>query len=195
MHRFAISDITGLLLAGGQGARMGGADKGFVAYEGRPLVEWALERLRPQVGAVMISANRNIERYAAYGCPVVSDDARDSYAGPLAGLIAGLRACPTALLAVVPCDTPHFPVDLVATLAAALADPAVPLAFAATDVREHPVFMLCRRAARAQLADYFAKGGRAIRDWQRGIGAVQVLFPDETAFANINTPDDLDAAR
>lgn len=183
--------ITGLILAGGQGSRMGGADKGLLPLQGRPLAAWTLDRLAPQVDRLIISANRNIDEYAAFGHPVVSDADPGSYDGPLAGLLAGLLACATPLLAAVPCDAPRFPADLVEKLARALGASQAPLAYAATPVRTHPVFMLCRRKALPSLEDFLAQGHRKIAYWHDELNAVKVMFPDESAFANINTPEDM----
>lgn len=182
---------TGLVLAGGRGQRMGGRDKGLLSWRGRPLVAHALERLQPQVSALMISANRNPDTYADFGVPVISDRTPD-YAGPLAGLQAGLTACTTPLLAVVPCDVPGFPHDLVAHLRAALEKTEAPVAYVATAEREHYTFMLCRREVLPGLEDFLSSGDRKIRLWLDRCGAVQARFPDESAFANFNRPEDLD---
>jgi molybdopterin-guanine dinucleotide biosynthesis protein A len=112
-------DITGVILAGGEGRRLGGVDKGLQELRGRPMVQWVLERLAPQVDTVLISANRNLQRYAAFGCPVLPDRIPD-FAGPLAGLHAALTQAATPLVATVPCDSPFLPADLVARLHAAL---------------------------------------------------------------------------
>ena len=108
--------ITGLVLAGGRGSRMGGVDKGLQPHLGVPLAAHALARLRPQVGSVMINANRNLAEYRAMGAPVWPDALPD-YPGPLAGFLTGLEHCDTPFLVSVPCDSPHFPTDLVARLA------------------------------------------------------------------------------
>src|ERR1700721_4328517 len=112
-------DITGLILAGGRGSRMGGVDKGLQMYRGRPLAQHALERLRPQVGQVMVNANRNQETYRALNVAVWPDQVPD-FPGPLAGMLAGLAHCDTAFLATAPCDPPNFPLALVARLAGGL---------------------------------------------------------------------------
>ena len=189
MHkRHAHDDITGLILAGGQGTRMGGADKGLVEFRGKPLIEYALTRLAPQVGRLVISANRNTERYAALGAPVVTDLMPD-FPGPLAGLLAGLHACRTPRLVCVPCDVPRFPVDLAARLTAAL-DPA-PAAYAVTPQREHPIFLACGVHVRKDLEATLKAGERRVGAWLAHIGAVPVSFDDETAFANFNRHVDL----
>lgn len=184
------NSITGLILAGGQGSRMGGQDKGLIGYRGSPLIVQALGRLAPQVSALMISANRNLDRYQEFGYPVLLDALPD-YPGPLAGLHAGLNACTTPLLACVPCDTPGFPLDLVAHLQRAMEAHSAPAAWAATEAGEHPVFMLCRKELAAGLGEYLTQGGRRVRDWLRQAGAVPALFAEEAAFANFNTPEAL----
>lgn len=186
----AASGVTGLVLAGGLGRRMGGADKGLMDYGGRPLVAAAIARLGPQVETLLVNANRNAEAYASFGHPVVAD-AVGGFAGPLAGLQAGLAACATPLLATVPCDSPHLPGDLVARLRAALEATGAELALAAAGGRWQPVFLLCRRSVRARLEAYLAGGGRRIEDWVRGGPHAVVEFADAGAFANINTPEEL----
>ena len=177
-------DVTGLILAGGRGSRMGGADKGLQPFAGRPLVEHAIDRLSPQVDRLLISANRNIEVYAAYGYRVLADR-QQGYCGPLAGIDTALAECATPYLATVPCDAPYFPADLVARLLAAIgsADAAI--------IVDHPVFALLRRETSQALADYLASGGRKVRDWYAGLRTVTVEFADPSAFANLNSGDDL----
>jgi len=183
--------VTGLILAGGEGRRLGGADKGLVDYRGRPLVAHAIERFAPQVATLMISANRNIERYRRLGYPVVTDACADRL-GPLAGIAAGLRACETPWLAVCPCDGPQLPADLVGRLLAAVGD--APLAIAATPAGPQPTFMLCRRELLPALDARISSGERGALAWCRSQGAVQVRFPDAAAFANLNRPEDFAAA-
>lgn len=186
--------ITGLILAGGEGRRMAGADKGLLPYAGRPLVEHVLERLRPQVADVMISANRNLDTYRAYGHPVLVDVAEDhpgQFAGPLAGLHAGLRACTTPWLVCVPCDSPHLPDDLVARLYEAATAQAAALAVAATAAGMQPTFMLCRRDLLPALEAWLAAGERRVGGWCRAQHAVEVQFADAAAFGNFNDPDSL----
>ena len=190
MPIIATADITGLLLAGGQGSRMGGVDKGLQDFRGRPLAAWTLERLAPQVSTLLISANRNLPDYTALGGKVVTDDI-PGYAGPLAGLHAALGATRTSWLATCPCDSPFLPPDLVATLAAALARSHAPLAVVRTAEGPQPVFMLCRRDLRDSLGTFLAGGGRRIRSWQDAQGALQVDFADSRPFANFNTLADL----
>ena len=148
----APEQITGLVLAGGRGSRMGGVDKGLQNHRGLPLAMHALLRLQPQVGEAMINANRNLAAYESMGVPVWPDVLPD-YPGPLAGLMTGLEHCETPYLVTVPCDTPDFPTDLVARLAAALEAEDAEIAMAVTpedgQMRRQPVFCLVR----AELAE------------------------------------------
>lgn len=169
---------------------MGGRDKGLLDWHGRPLAANALARLRPQVDALLISANRHQADYVALGAPVIGDRMPD-YAGPLAGLQAGLHACATPLLVAVPCDVPAFPTDLVTQLRAALDRAVAPVAYAATAQRQHATFMLVRREALPHLEVYLAEGGRKIREWLQRVGATEARFADEAAFANLNRSEDL----
>lgn len=185
--------VTGLILAGGEGRRMGGADKGLLTLGGQPLVCRAADRLRPQVDALLLSANRNLDAYRMLGFEPLTDTVDDGTrtAGPLAGVLAGLAACRTEWLVSVPCDSPDLPADLVARLLAAARTSEAPAALAVTDVGPHPVFMLLRRDLVPSLRDFLAVGGRRVREWQDSVGAATAHFPDEAAFANINTPEDL----
>ena len=181
--------ITGIVLAGGQGRRMGGVDKGLQLLNGRPMIAHVIERLAPQVEDIVINANQNREAYAAFGHPVVPD-AIEGYAGPLAGRHAGLQAATQALVVTVPCDAPFLPADLFARLATALGDN--DLAVAKTGAQAHPVFALVRRTLLAHLAAYLAGGGRKIDAWYASLKVVEVAFDDEAdAFSNINTREEL----
>lgn len=219
--------LTGLVLAGGQGRRMGGVDKGLQPFHGRPLARHALERLAPQVGTCLVSANRNAAAYAAFGVPVLADaghagsghasqvdDAGQSdqagaaghagganqadhagHAGPLAGMLAGLRACRTDWLLTVPCDSPAFPTDLADRLAAAVVAAGADIAMAATHEdgrpQPQPVFCLVHRRLADDLAAWLAGGGASPRQWAARHALVMVTFDDPAAFANANTADDL----
>jgi molybdopterin-guanine dinucleotide biosynthesis protein A len=183
--------ICGLVLAGGQGRRMGGVDKGLQLLRGRPMVEHVLERLRPQVAEVLINANQNAERYGAYGCAVVPD-AVGGFAGPLAGLHAGMKSTQCPLILTVPCDSPFLPLDLAVRLNAGLAAAGADLAVAKTYDQPHPVFALVRTAVLPHLEAFLARGERKIDLWYASLRAVEVPFDDqEAAFSNINTPQDL----
>jgi molybdenum cofactor guanylyltransferase len=184
--------VCGLVLAGGQGRRMGGVDKGLQPLQGRPLMQHVIERLRPQVGDVLINANQNLERYAEFGCPVVPDRI-GGFAGPLAGLDAGLHATDAPLIVTVPCDSPFLPHDLVARLAAARSAIDADVAVARTGNQPHPVFALVCGRVRSHLADFLARGERKIDRWYASLNVVEVAFDDEVdAFANINTRAELE---
>ncbi|VVE78914.1 molybdenum cofactor guanylyltransferase MobA [Pandoraea sputorum] len=198
------SDITGLILAGGRGQRMGGRDKGLQPFAGRPLVEHVMARLRPQVGALLISANRNRDAYAAAlgadGADGVISDEIQNFSGPLAGMLAGLRAACTDYVLTVPCDSPYLPDDLGERLCVALnalpqadvPDSARPLAaYASTAQGPHPVFALLHRSLADDLAATLAAGEHRVRAWLARHKAVQVHFGDERPFYNVNTLDDL----
>ena len=183
--------ICGLVLAGGQGRRMGGVDKGLQLLQGRPLMQHVIERLRPQVDRVLINANQNLERYAEFGCPVVPDR-MGGFAGPLAGLDAGLHATDAPLVVTVPCDSPFLPHDLVARLATARIADDADVAVARTGTQPHPVFALVCTRVRPHLSDFLARGERKIDLWYASLNVVEVAFDDEAdAFANINTRDEL----
>jgi molybdopterin-guanine dinucleotide biosynthesis protein A len=187
----AIGRITGLVLAGGRGTRMGSVDKGLQPLDGEPLVAHVLRRFVPQVGTIAISANRNVVQYAAYGHAVVADVVED-FAGPLAGLHAGLVACGTEFLCAVPCDAPFLPHDLVANLSGAMQDD-VDAVVAEAGARRHPVFCLMRRTVVDDLAAWLASGGRAVHRWIERLPHRAVSFDDEQAFVNLNTLDELRA--
>jgi len=183
--------VTGLILAGGQGRRMGGVDKGLQLLRGRPMVEWVLERLKPQVTEVVINANQHQVEYARYGCRVVSDQI-GGFAGPLAGLHAGLKVNVHPFLVTVPCDSPFLPHDLVSRLHAALVANHADLAVAKTGDQPHPVFALVRESLSTHLAGFLEGGGRKIDAWYAALKVIEVPFDDEAeAFSNINTRDEL----
>ena len=184
-------EITGLVLAGGQGSRMGGVDKGLQPFRGRPMVAHVLERLAPQVGEVLVNANRNPQDYSVFGYPVIADEI-PGFAGPLAGFERGLAHAAGALVATVPCDSPFLPRDLVARLRAALEAHGAQLAVAKTGAQPHPVFCLMRREVHASLTTFLASGQRKIDRWYADLAVAEVAFDDEAdAFLNINTPGEL----
>ncbi|MDK9705089.1 MAG: molybdenum cofactor guanylyltransferase [Sulfuritalea sp.] len=183
--------ITGVILAGGQGRRMGGVDKGLQDLDGRPLVQWVLDRLAPQVDTVLINANRNPARYAELGCAVLPDSI-PGFAGPLAGLHAALSQAATPLLLTVPCDSPFLPGDLVRRLHAALAAEDAELAVARTGDQVQRAFCLARREVLGKLETFLASGERKVGLWHASLKLAEVAFDDEAdAFRNINTREDL----
>jgi molybdopterin-guanine dinucleotide biosynthesis protein A len=184
--------ISGIVLAGGLGRRMGGVDKGLQPLRGKAMVEHVLARLAPQVDDIVINANQNLERYAAFGHRVVSDRV-SGFAGPLAGLQAGLEAVSQPLAVTVPCDSPFLPADLVARLQQHLGSN--DLAVAKTGDQPHPVFALVRRSVAGDLETFLAGGGRKIDAWYASLKVVEVAFDDEAdAFRNINTLEELGRA-
>jgi molybdopterin-guanine dinucleotide biosynthesis protein A len=191
-RKIPIVTITGLLLAGGQGRRMGGVDKGLQPLRGKPMAQWALERLVPQVDEVLINCNQNLDAYARFGHRLVPDEI-GGFAGPLAGLHAGLKVASHPLLVTVPCDSPFLPFDLVERLSSALADK--DLAVAKTGEQAHPVFSLVRKSLAVNLEAFLRAGGRKIDAWYACLKTVEVSFDDEAeAFRNINTLEELKKA-
>ncbi|MEN5181850.1 molybdenum cofactor guanylyltransferase MobA [Comamonas testosteroni] len=198
--------ITGLVLSGGQGSRMGGVDKGLQLLAGRPLAGWAAERLAAQTDRVLVNANRHLQAYAALGYTVITDllpaasataDApAEPYPGPLAGFAAGLDACRTPWMLTVACDTPFFPADLAAELArAAVRDQAL-IAMACTrgpDGRlAQPTFCLLHASLAASVRSFVDSGGRKVRQWAAQHPMVMVEFNDTAAFYNANTLQELE---
>lgn len=183
-------NITGLILAGGRGSRMGSIDKGLVPLAGKPMVAHVLERLAPQVQHLLINANQNQETYAALGMPVWPD-AMPDFAGPLAGLQTGLMHCDTPYLVTAPCDSPFLPTDLVARLAQALQTQDADLAVAVTGEgatrQPHPVFCLAKASLLPHLTAFLEGGGRKVDRWYATLRVAEVHFADEAAFRNINT--------
>jgi molybdopterin-guanine dinucleotide biosynthesis protein A len=187
-----VNPVTGIVLAGGQGRRMGGVDKGLQPLHGKTMVEAVLARLVPQVGEILINANQNLETYARFGHRVVPD-AIGGFAGPLAGLHAGLGAVKSEFAVTVPCDSPFLPLDLVSRLRDKLEQNQ--LAVAKTGDQPHPVFALVRVSVRSNLEAFLSQGGRKIDAWYASLKVVEVQFDDEAdAFRNINTREELDKA-
>jgi len=185
--------ITGVILAGGRGTRMGSVDKGLQLLRGRPMVAWVIERFVPQVTEILINANQNPAAYAAFGYRVIPDDIA-GFAGPLAGLHRGLTEAAHDLVATVPCDSPFLPRDLIARLRDALDRDDAEIAVAKTGDQPHPVFCLCRKRVLAGLTAYLAGGGRKIDTWYASHGVVEVPFDHQPdAFSNVNTEAELKA--
>ena len=190
--------VTGVVLAGGRGSRMGGRDKGLVELAGRPMVCQVLDVLAPQVDALLVNANRNAAQYRQLGYEVIAD--RDgNYQGPLAGMLSGLRAARTPWAVFAPCDAPLTPVDLVARLGAARRRDDAELAVACDGVRLQPVFCLLATALADSIEAFLAGGERKIDRWFAQHKMASADFPEASAdfpqgatlFANINTPDEL----
>lgn len=194
-----LTHLTGLVLAGGRGTRMGGVDKGLQRLRGEALASHVLKRLAPQTGPLLISANRHAEAYAALGAPfgaTVVADTLPGFPGPLAGLLAGLRAAGTAFVLSAPCDSPGLPADLAARLAHALQAHGADIATVVTiddhgNASIHPVFALLRTSLADDLSAFLEAGERKVRAWYARHKTVEVAFPDEHAFYNINSLQEL----
>lgn len=197
------SQITGIVLAGGRGSRMGGVDKGLQLYKGKALAKHAIEQLQPQVGHLLINTNRNLDIYQAWGSQVFADVLMDGiadFAGPLAGFLVGLQHCTTPYLMTVPCDTPRFPSDLVNRLADALSQQDAEIAMVSSPdeegiLRHQPVFCLIKRELAESLKAFTDAGGRKIGAWaaQHKLARVDFneVYDDPKAFYNANTLEDL----
>ncbi len=196
-------DITGLVLAGGQGSRMGGIDKGLEPFHGIPLALHALRRLQPQVGSMLVNANRHLDIYQAFGA-LVCPDALADFSGPLAGFLAGMEHCHTPWLLTVPCDTPLFPPDLAQRLAEAASIHGADMAMATAPDRSNslpstarlqPVFCLLNMRLKDSLAHFIASGGRKVGAWAALHACVRVPFDRASdapeAFSNANTLEEL----
>lgn len=188
--------ITGLILAGGKGSRMDGVDKGLQEVSGAPMVLHVLNRLRPQVDSLIINANRHLDEYRKFGPPVCSD-AIEGYAGPLAGIHAGLLQCRTDYLVIVPCDSPLICSDLVQRLADGLSDKQIDAVVAVTGsgahLQRHPVFMLLRTSLLKNLSSFLEAGGRKVDNWLTSVRCAEVFFENDTAFLNVNSRCEIDA--
>lgn len=184
------ASITGLILAGGRGRRLGGRDKGLLPLRGQAAVAWLLRALEPQTDAVLISANRHLEQYRAFGHPVVADRDGD-YAGPLAGLLAGLEHCHTDYLLSVPCDAPLLAPDYARRMLAAQQDAGTRLCLARDGERLQPVHLLLHRDLVADLRAALAAGERKTRDWVLSLQPAVADFSDRPEqFLNMNTPEE-----
>ncbi len=183
--------ITGVILAGGEARRMGGGDKGLVELRGKPLVEHALAALSPQVNTVIINANRNRERYAAYGHPVIADS-RQGFQGPLAGMLSCIEAAGTEFIVSVPCDSPLLPDDLVARLFRQLSEEEADISVAHNGDRMQPVFTLMPTSLAPSMQAFLDGGGRKIDRWFEQHKLAVTDFSDKPeCFRNINNPAEL----
>lgn len=204
-HSIETQDITGLILAGGRGSRMGGVDKGLQNFNGIPLALHTLMRLGPQVESVMVNANRNLSAYESFGVSVWPDASAD-FAGPLSGFLVGLERAETPYVLTVPCDTPRLPLDLAERLAQALVREDADIAMATapetsrdghTEICTQPVFCLMKIELSESLVQFMHAGGRKIDTWTAQHNTVLVPFDapsdDPLAFANVNTLNELQA--
>lgn len=183
--------ITGVILAGGRGSRMGGVDKGLVLLQNQPLIQHVISRLKPQVDEIIINANRKIAQYQAFGFTVIQDESAD-FIGPLAGLQLGLTHSKYCYVLTVPCDSPHLPADLTQRLLKALIENNADVAVASSDGFAHPVFCLCKKGLLPSLNDYMAQDNRKVSAWQKSLAYVEVDFSDcSEAFINLNTHEEL----
>ncbi|WP_114653690.1 molybdenum cofactor guanylyltransferase MobA [Polynucleobacter necessarius] len=187
--------ITGLILAGGRAQRMGGIDKGLIPFHGKPLIESAISRLKPQVSIILINANRSITKYAHYGYPVLMDETPD-FSGPLAGFSVGLKHCKTPYLLTLPCDSPLLPDDLAQKMAAELESNNLELVFASSKEEDgkiwsQPVFCLMKSHLQESLDTFLSKGELKIDRWFKELRSGTVVFENPQAFANVNTPEEL----
>ena len=190
-------DISGVILAGGRGRRMANnilqedVEKGLINFLGQPMVAHVAQRLAPQVSQVFINANQHIATYKNLGYPVIKDNI-SGYAGPLAGLHAGLKINKSPYLLTVPCDSPLLPVNLAERLLSSLLANDADIAIARTGAQVHPVFCLCKQSLLSNLENYLKTGSRKFDAWYAKLKFVEVSFDDNpNAFANINTPEDL----
>lgn len=189
--------ITGLILAGGRAQRMGGIDKGLIPFHGKPLIESAISRLKPQVSTILINANRSITKYSHYGYPVLMDETPD-FSGPLAGFSVGLKHCKTPYLLTSPCDSPLLPIDLATKMAAQLEDMDLELVFASSKeddgkIWSQPVFCLMKSDLQDSLDTFLSKGDLKIDRWFKELRSGTVVFENSQAFANVNTLEELTA--
>lgn len=186
--------ITGLILAGGRAQRMGGIDKGLIPFHGKPLIESAISRLKPQVGTIIINANRNITKYAHYGYPVLMDATPD-FSGPLAGFSIALQNCKTPYLLTSPCDSPLLPSDLAEKMTEELEKNNLDLVYASSIENgkqwAQPVFCLMRSHLHNSLDNFLSKGDLKIDRWFKELKSATCVFENATAFANVNTPEEL----
>ena len=188
-----VGQVTGVSLSGGRATRMGGVDKGLIPVNGKPMISWVIDVLRPQVGEVLVNANRNLDQYRAFGYPVIDDGDRE-FRGPLAGIASGLRAASGHYVVFAPCDSPLVCGDLVRRLHAALSAAGTRIAAAHDGERLQPVFALLERALLDDLMRYLDGGGRKIDRWYSEHDFARADFSDVAeSFANINAPDDKQA--
>ena len=185
------NQVTGVILAGGKGRRMQGADKGLVDMSGKPMITYVIRALAPQVSTVLINANRNLEKYQAFGYPVITDT-RQGYHGPLAGMASCMEHAKTGYIITAPCDSPNIPGDYVSRMQGCLAAAHADLCVAAGKGRLQPVFALIRTALLQSLESFLQGDERKIDIWFNSQNMTTCDFSDRPDFfTNINTPDDM----
>lgn len=184
--------LTGVVLAGGRAERMGGRDKGLLTLAGEPLIAHGVRRLRPQVADLLISANRHEADYRRFGCRVIGDAAGERFRGPLAGMLAALRAAATPYVLTAPCDSPRVPLDYAARMWAALTQGGAVASVACARGQRQPVFALLAVGLQQDLAAWLASGEGGVDRWLRRHRPVPVEFPDTPGWwRNVNTPHEL----
>ncbi|BAO44945.1 molybdenum cofactor guanylyltransferase MobA [Thiolapillus brandeum] len=185
-------DITAMILAGGRGTRMGGRDKGLVPLGNRPMIAHVLQAIRPQVGNLIINANRNLSRYADFGFPVISDEL-EGFQGPLAGILAGLQSVPTPWMLCIPCDVPGIPHDLVARLILAQEEQQADMAVVHDGDRLQPAFALIPTTLTRDLETCLNRGERQLRQWCMSHHPALADYSDAPQhFININDHKELE---
>jgi len=190
MNAIKPDDITAVILAGGEGRRMGGTDKGLIELDGKPLIAHVIARLEPQTSNIIISANRNIEYYQTYDYPVISDQIKNQ--GPLGGILSALLQCRSDWLLTVPCDSPHLPLDLVHRIINTANQTKARLFTVHDGRRSQPLFSLIHRNLTGSLQTYLAANNQKAALWLAQQGTIKVNFNDQpNAFININTIDTL----
>ena len=188
------TEVTGVILAGGQARRMGGQDKGLVMLDGKPMVEIIIDVFKPQTAKLLINANRNHDRYSQYGFELVADEL-SGYCGPLAGMASALKSINTDYMVTAPCDSPFIPLDLVQRLADALENKSTEISVAHDGERIQPVFCMLKKTLLQSLTDYLAAGERKIDRWFKQHDFAIADFSDKPeTFANINRQEDVDSA-
>jgi molybdenum cofactor guanylyltransferase len=191
MNKISIDDITGVILAGGQARRMEGQDKGLVLLNEKPMIEYVIETLEPQVSNLLINANRNHDKYSAYGFKVVSDEL-SGYCGPLAGMASSLNSIKTSYMLTVPCDTPFIPNDLVQRLITSLETEDADISVAHNGERMQPVFCLMKKELMSSMNDFLSQGERKIDKWFKQHALAITDFSDiPKTFDNLNTIEDI----
>ena len=183
--------ISAIILSGGRATRMGGVDKGLIPLQNKPLIQHVISRLQPQTNEILINANREIAQYVAFGFKVLQDENQD-FAGPLAGILLGLKHAKHELVLSVPCDSPLLPLDLVARLYNGMDVSRMDIAVASSDGNAHPVFCLMKKSVLPSLIDFLDAGERKVSAWQKSQQYCEVNFSDSAnAFTNLNTLEEL----